>query len=307
MNNEVTCLALTRVTDYGSKRVNSLVQKIDLSAIPNLSELVAAIQEANLGIKVPTLDEMVSCFDYAMAIRESLTGTDIGMTTILSEDYPERLKADVPNPPPVLFYKGDLANITPEAVAIVGTRNPTSGSFEVAEKLTDEMAGRGYCIVSGLAKGIDTVAHRTAIENGAVTVAVLAHGLNTIYPKENADLAVSILENKGVLLSEYVPDEKIAPYQFVARDRIQSALSKAVFAVQSTKDGGTMKTAGFAIKQKRELYVYSSGVDSLDFGGNQELISQGVKTFTKDVKAIVLEDKKEEPKEAIQTNLESFQ
>ena len=128
----------------------------------------------------------------------------------------------------------------------------------------------------------------------AEVMKTLAHGLNTIYPKENIDLAASILENDGVLLSEYPPDEKIAPYQFVSRDRIQSALSRTVFVVQTTIDGGTMKTANFAIKQDRELYVYSGGDSDPKFAGNQQLISEGSKTFGNDVSGIVLQSLKKQ-------------
>jgi len=219
-----------------------------------------------------------------------LENTDITLTTILSEDYPFRLKEGVDNPPTIIFYKGKLENISEKAVAIIGTRDPTEESIQVANNLTTEMAKRGYCIVSGLAKGIDTVAHKGALENKVPTVAVLAHGLNTVYPKENTDLASSILENGGVLLSEYPPDEKIAPYQFVARDRIQSALSRIVFVVQTKVDGGTMITANFAKKQGRELYVFSG--KGPEFEGNSQLISEGAKTFDNDVSGIVLRSPK---------------
>ena len=231
MNIELACLALSTIRTYGPKRINDLIGKIDISKIRNPSDFVQPIRNSGLKIRIPSVEELESSFDNAVAVQDSLENTGIRMTTILSDDYPHRLREGVDNPPIVLFYKGDLAKVDEKAVAIVGSRKPTAESLEVAGSLTDEMASRGYCIISGLAKGIDTMAHKKAIENKAITVAVLAHGLNTIYPKENTDLAASILENDGVLLSEYPPDEKIAPYQFVARDRIQSALSRTVFDV----------------------------------------------------------------------------
>ena len=284
MEIELACLTLSTIKTYGPKRINALLERIDVSTIDKPVDFIEKIKSSGLKIKVPKLEELESSFDKAVLTLNSLENTDINLTTILSEDYPFRLKEDVDNPPIIIFYKGKLENISEKAIAIVGTRDPTEESIQVANNLTTEMAKRGYCIVSGLAKGIDTVAHKGALENKVPTVAVLAHGLNIVYPKENTDLASSILENGGVLLSEYPPDEKIASYQFVARDRIQSALSRTVFVVQTTVDGGTMKTANFAKKQGRELYVYSG--KRPEFEGNEQLISEGAKTFSEDVTKI---------------------
>jgi len=284
MEIELACLTLSTIKTYGPKRINALLERIDVSTIDKPVDFIEKIKSSGLKIKVPKLEELESSFDKAVLTLNSLENTDITLTTILSEDYPFRLKEGVDNPPTIIFYKGKLENISEKAVAIIGTRDPTEESIQVANNLTTEMAKRGYCIVSGLAKGIDTVAHKGALENKVPTVAVLAHGLNTVYPKENTDLASSILENGGVLLSEYPPDEKIAPYQFVARDRIQSALSRTVFVVQTKVDGGTMKTANFANKQGRELYVYSD--KGPEFEGNEQLISEGAKTFSEDVTKI---------------------
>ena len=284
MEIELACLTLSTIKTYGPKRINALLERIDVSTISKPADFIEKIRSSDLKIKVPKLEELESSFDKAVLTLNSLENTDINLTTILSEDYPFRLKEGVDNPPTIIFYKGKLENISEKAVAIIGTRDPTEESIQVANNLTIEMAKRGYCIVSGLAKGIDTVAHKGALENKVPTVAVLAHGLNTVYPKENTDLASSILENGGVLLSEYPPDEKIAPYQFVARDRIQSALSTTVFVVQTKVDGGTMKTANFANKQGRELYVYSD--KGPEFEGNEQLISEGAKTFSEDVTKI---------------------
>jgi len=284
MKIELACLTLSTIKTYGPKRINALLERIDVSTIDKPVDFIEKIKSSGLKIKVPKLEELESSFDKAVLTLNSLENTDITLTTILSEDYPFRLKEGVDNPPTIIFYKGKLENISEKAVAIIGTRDPTEESIQVANNLTTEMAKRGYCIVSGLAKGIDTVAHKGALENKVPTVAVLAHGLNTVYPKENTDLASSILENGGVLLSEYPPDEKIAPYQFVARDRIQSALSRTVFVVQTKVDGGTMKTANFAKKQGRELYVYSG--KGPEFEGNSQLISEGAKTFSEDVTKI---------------------
>lgn len=290
MKIELACLTLSKIKTYGPKRINDLLRRIDISTIDKPADFIQKISSSGLKIKPPKVEQLESSFNNAITTLDRLENTDINLTTILSEDYPFRLKEGVADPPTLIFYKGKLENISEKAVAIVGTRNPTDESIEITNNLTTEMAKRGYCIVSGLAKGIDTVAHKGALENKVSTVAVLAHGLNTVYPKENIDLASSILENGGVLLSEYPPDEGIAPYQFVARDRIQSALSTTVFVVQTKVDGGTMKTANFAKKQGRELYVYSE--KGPEFEGNEQLISEGAKIFSSDVAKITFSKQK---------------
>ncbi len=139
-------------------------------------------------------------------------------------------------------------------MAVVGTREPTVFGVSAAESLTGVLADSGWGIVSGLAKGIDTIAHRTAIERGAPTIAVMGGGLDRVYPAENKDLAARIIDSGGALISEQPFGEQPRPHHLIARDRLQSGLSVAVVVAQSGLKSGTMHTARFAATQGRPLF-----------------------------------------------------
>src|ERR1035441_6487279 len=141
-----------------------------------------------------------------------------------------------------------------QLVAVVGTREPTVFGTSAAENLTGALADGGWGIVSGLAKGIDTIAHRTALEHGAPTIAVMGGGLDSVYPAENKDLAARIVDRGGALISEQPFGEQARPQHLIARDRLQSGLSVAVVVAQSGVKSGTMHTARFAAAQGRPLF-----------------------------------------------------
>lgn len=192
-------------------------------------------------------------------------------------DFPEALRR-IPDPPVLLFVKGDFDGTrTMRMVAVVGTRQPTTCGREAATRCAGFLARWGVCTVSGLALGCDTGAHEGALAAGGSTVAVLAHGLDTIYPSANRGLAGQILE-KGYLVSEYPPGVTVARRTFVERDRLQSGLSEGVIVVQTGRDGGSMHTARFCLEQGRRLgCLYPSGGFPSDgsMDGNRQLIESG--------------------------------
>ncbi|HEU5375282.1 MAG TPA: DNA-processing protein DprA [Ktedonobacteraceae bacterium] len=170
---------------------------------------------------------------------------------ITSEAYPPLLKL-IDDPPPILYAKGDISLLKHfHAVAIVGTREPTERGRETAYAFAQRWARHDYVVVAGLAKGIDTAAHQGTLDAQGKTIAVLGTPLDKIYPAENKGLAQRIVENGGLLLSEWMIGQAAFKTAFVARDRLQSGLSLCVFPVQTSIDGGTMHTVRFAEKQKR--------------------------------------------------------
>jgi len=181
---------------------------------------------------------------------------DAGITPIpiTESGYPPLLKL-IPDPPTILYVKGVVSSINnTDAVAIVGTREPTELGRQVAYKIAKRFAKYGFVIVSGLAKGIDTSAHRGALDAGGLTVAVLGTALDKIYPAENKPLADEISENSGALVSELELGKGSNKRAFVERDRLQSGLSLGVIPVQTGVRGGTMHTARFAGEQGRLLF-----------------------------------------------------
>jgi len=176
-----------------------------------------------------------------------------------SPAYPPLLR-EIYDPPVVLFFKGSLPNPESPLAAIVGTRKPSPQAVAQAFHIAHDLARSGISVVSGLALGIDTMAHRGNIEGGACTVAVLGSGLDYIYPPSNRTLAQRIMETGGCLLSEYPPGSSPRKWNFPARNRIISGLSRGTLVIEAPQKSGALITAGFALEHNRELWVASSGI-----------------------------------------------
>lgn len=192
-------------------------------------------------------------------------------------EFPEALLG-IPDPPVLLYVKGEFtAHSHLRKVAVVGTREPTAWGKAAAATCAGFLAQHGLCTVSGLAFGCDAEAHQAAVAAGGATVAILAHGLDTVYPSAHRGLAERI-HKMGYLMSEYPPGTQASRRAFVDRDRLQSGLSEAVIVVQTRRDGGTMHTARFCLKQGRRLgCLYPSGGFPADgsMDGNRQLIESG--------------------------------
>ncbi|MGD9642251.1 MAG: DNA-processing protein DprA [Elusimicrobiales bacterium] len=183
----------------------------------------------------------------------------IAVYTALDEGYPELLK-NIYDPPLVLYARGGLRPLP--AAAIVGTRKATAYGLRTAARLARELAQAGAAVVSGLARGIDTAAHRAAVEAGGVTWAALGTGLNCVYPEENAALAADIVKSGGALVSEFPLDKGPLPANFPRRNRIISGLSLATVVVEGGFESGALITARFATEQNREVLAVPGPVDS---------------------------------------------
>ncbi|MDD3744543.1 MAG: DNA-processing protein DprA, partial [Lentimicrobiaceae bacterium] len=189
----------------------------------------------------------------------------------LSNEYPEMLK-NIENPPLILYIKGKMPREM-RRIAVVGTREPDNRSMDNARKIGKILAEKNICVISGLAFGIDAAAHNGCMDSGGVTGAVLAHGLDMIYPKENKQLSDKMLETNGFLMSEYEVGIKPERFRFIRRDRIQSGMSEAIIIVQTSVSGGAMKTAKFAYSQGRRLGVIVNDELHLDkFSGNKIIL-----------------------------------
>jgi DNA processing protein len=197
------------------------------------------------------------------------------LLTLWDHDYPQALRL-IPDPPALLYGCGRL----PEgpALAIVGARHPTDFGRAFTEQLAEELAAAGLTIISGLARGIDTAAHRGAL-NGGRTLAVLGCGIDRVYPPENARLYHQIIE-QGALVSEYPPGSEPLPGHFPGRNRIISGLSKATLVVEASRDSGSLITAEFALEQGREVMAIPGGVDHKTSYGPNLLIKQGAHPVT---------------------------
>jgi DNA processing protein len=202
-----------------------------------------------------------------------LKSRGIEILCIEDEQYPALLK-EVSNAPLILCKKGNLEKISQRAVAIVGTRTPTEEGLAVARKLAAVLASRGFVIVSGLAKGIDTATHQGATDANGVTVGVLGCDIQTIYPRENSQLANSICAN-GALLSEHPFDTQPTPVNLIQRNRIISGISLGTIVVEANENDGAIHTARFAQKQSRRVYAYHWPSKHPLASGTLKLIADG--------------------------------
>jgi len=195
------------------------------------------------------------------------------MLTWEDEKYPPRLK-EIDQPPPVLYVRGSLLPEDEWAVAIVGTRRVTPYGRQVAEEVSTTLAGSGVTIVSGLARGVDSIAHQAAINAGGRTLAVLGNGVDQVYPPENRRLAAQIME-RGALVSDYPLGTQPDGINFPPRNRIISGLSMAVIIVEAGDTSGALITATFAAEQGRDVFAVPGNINAPQSKGTNRLIRDG--------------------------------
>lgn len=182
--------------------------------------------------------------------------------------------------PKKLYFIGELPQVEVLSVAIVGSRRPTNYGKEVTYKLAYELARQGVVIVSGLALGVDAIAHKAALDAGGRTIAVLANGLDKIYPASNQNLANDIVKSGGAIISEYEPGVEPRDFRFLERNRLVSGLSKAVVVTEAASRSGTISTITHALNQGREVFAVPGNITSPLSAGCNNLIKQGATPIT---------------------------
>jgi len=241
--------------------------------------------------------------DFRIATEKEIdVVTKLGgeIITYFDEDYPQLLK-QISSPPVILYTVGKIKEASENTVAVVGTRRPTAYGKLQAERFVKELTGNGITIVSGLARGIDTIAHNSALKYGGRTIAVIGSGLDIIYPSENKKLA-KMIEEKGAVISEYPPGTKPDAQNFPKRNRIISGLSLGSLIVETKINGGAMYTANFALEQNREVFAVPGNLGVPQSEGANFLIKKNGAKLVQTVQDILDElnifiDTKKERKE----------
>ena len=209
---------------------------------------------------------------------------NLKIISIYDKEYPKTLK-EIKNPPQKLYAEGNLELLNTKIISIVGSRACTRTGEKLAEKFSKELSYQGLTIASGMAIGIDTIAHKTAIESNGKTIAVLGSGLNQIYPKENTELYQQIIQNCGLVLTEYPPEEKACSNNFLERNRIVSGIAIGILVIESAYRSGTSVTAKLAKQQNRKVFALPHEIGNSHGVGTNKLIQGGAKlvTNTKDI------------------------
>jgi len=198
---------------------------------------------------------------------------NINRESIVSESFLSPL-LQLTKIPENLYIKGNLPTSRPPVVAIIGTRRPTPYGREVTQTLATNLARNGVVVVSGLAAGIDTIAHTATLDAGGITIAVLAQGLHSIYPASNRGLAERITKS-GALITEYEMGEEAMKFHFLARNRIVSGLADAVIVTEAADRSGTFSTVAHALEQNKEVFAVPGPITSLLSAGPNRLLQQG--------------------------------
>lgn len=208
----------------------------------------------------------------------------INVATIFDDDYPLLLK-EIYAPPMVLYYRGDIKILNGQApaLAVVGSRRISTYGKTVTPGLLIPAIKSGVLIISGLAHGIDALAHQLALENGGQTAAILGSGLawDYLYPKFNKQLAEKIIQNSGALISEFPPFTLAQKFNFPRRNRIISGLAKATLIIEASEKSGALITAGYALEQNREVMAVPGNINQPNSLGANNLIKKGAKAITK--------------------------
>ena len=247
----------------------------------NVWNSIISGQNRTVGIPVAGLNALKhnATDEWLESARKLLIQHNISAFTITDPNYPALL-LQMDEPPSILFYQGNLQCMKQKNLAMVGSRAASYDGQKAAGKIACNLSRKGIGIISGMAGGIDTASHNGCIDGGSRTIAVTGCGLDIVYPSANLRLRDNILENGGLLLSEYPPGEKPVGWHFPFRNRIITGLSHALIVIEAKIRSGTMTSVQHALNQGKDVFVYPGDPTSPYFEGNHRLLREGAIYFT---------------------------
>ncbi|MCK9604527.1 MAG: DNA-processing protein DprA [Candidatus Omnitrophica bacterium] len=274
MTQREVLITLNLTGNIGTIRLKKLLDYFDrpqdiLSASSEKLMAVSGIGE-EIARKIRSLKKEDLGREVSLAKKHGLE-----ILTMEDKDYPKSLK-NIPDPPIVLYIKGELKEEDLFSIAIVGSRRASFYGLALAEKFAVDLSARGFTIVSGMAAGVDTAAHRGALKQKGRTIAVMGSGFNHIYPAENKRLSEEIAEY-GAVISEFPIDMEPLRHNFPCRNRVISGLSLGVLVAEAAQNSGALITADFALEQGKDVFALPGKIDSPTSFGTNELIKQGAK------------------------------
>lgn len=288
MNEHDGCIILNMLNGIGGlsawKRrgsgTNALIKACgSVSAIFDLD--TAALSRVD-GISTEQVDRIIRWYEFADLGRELETAKDEGVTILClaDDDYPDSLR-ELDNPPLCIYLRGILpSDLAAHSIAIVGTRTPTEFGIRMARDFSMSAVRKGWSTFSGLASGVDTIVHRSTIDAGGKTVAVLGSGLANVYPPENIELARAVVRAGGALVSEYPMNTKSTRYTLPRRNRIIARLSRCTLVIEATERSGALMTAAYAAERGCRVFAVPGDANNPMAAGSNHLIREGAKPVT---------------------------
>jgi DNA processing protein len=267
-------ISIQQLKGVGDRTIFKILNSTPVASITSLQDIYTILHSmGGKTLSSITMDDLRDANIAAQRIMEKSAKNGIGVISYYDDAYPEILRScknekGKLEEPLILYYRGNLEALKKPGIAIIGTREPTASGVKAGHYFAAEFAKRGYNIVSGLAIGCDTTGHEGALSVNGTTTAFLANGLDwdSIYPKENLNLAKDIVTNGGILLSEYSIGQQCGRYGLVARDRLQAGLSLATVVIQTGITGGTMHAANATLLSNKPLFcvAYKNKEDFMD-------------------------------------------
>ncbi len=273
-DDELHWLALRMAAGLGTRKAGQL---IEIFKTPQAIFRASRSELESAGLPAAVAQSVTSgcAFEEAVDQQQKMTSAGVALVPISDSRYPPRLK-EIFDPPPILFAHGRWELLETLMIGVVGTRRPTPYGVAAAQRLAKDLAEAGLTIASGMARGIDTAAHKAALDAGGYTIAVFGCGVDEVYPAENRKLAEQIAE-KGLLISEFPMGTPAYPQNFPVRNRIIAGMSAGVLVVEGGEYSGSAITAKLAIDQGREVFAVPGNITSKMSWGPNLLIKQGAK------------------------------
>lgn len=283
MNNIKYWIWFSNLKELNCIQKNNILEYISLERLWNLN--INDLKKLNQKIDNKLDEKELYCIkdiNYRVNLdkyEEYYKKNNISLITIKDAKYPEKLK-NIYDKPIVLFCKGNLELLNKNSIAIIGSRKCSKYGMDMSKKIAYMISKSDKCVVSGLARGIDSFAHIGSLQAKGDTIAVLGHGFDMVYPLENKQLYEEIINRNGLIVCEYNIGTKIDRKNFPARNRIISALSDAIIVVEAKKRSGTLSTVDFALEYGKEIFAVPGNIDSINSEGTNNLIKQGANIFT---------------------------
>ena len=268
--NNVTKIAyiLKKSSGIGNVKGRKIMDRADVT---DYNSFLSSVKELVSDKEYESICEVAKAIDFNR-LEEELFHREIGLIAYGENDYPDSL-VRYDDMPILFYYKGDKSLLNAKSIAVVGTRFPSSYGVKATEEFVKTLSEE-FCIVSGMARGVDSVAHRAALSASGKTIAVLGCGVDVVYPSNNYELYRNVINN-GLLISEYDPDERADAYNFPSRNRIISGLSTGVLVIEAGEKSGTMHTVKCAEKQGKPIYCVPGSIYSQTSIGCNALIRDG--------------------------------